>query len=255
MKPWFDVEITEKRDYTGDELYHVTNNDGLRGMIKSGAIEGSKSGQHDQGFGLPKGRISLSRRKDYWPHNFLIQIVIKLDELVKAGIRKVHRKHWDYIDDPKDMSDDPKKIPIEVRALDEIPFNKQFIKRIVFQDRVPNDIVKALKQSGIPMFNLDLSGPAEIERPRGRHRRKEPINSDMKPWFEKELAEADILKFPEPEAKVIQMPNVQEYPDFITGVQDLQAKQKDGAISQESYDKLYTELIHRFMRKEDVETP
>ncbi len=34
MKPWFDVKITEKRDYTGDELYHVTNNDGLRGMIK-----------------------------------------------------------------------------------------------------------------------------------------------------------------------------------------------------------------------------
>jgi len=77
----------------------------------------------------------------------------------------------------------------------------------------------------------------------------------MKPWFEKELAEADIIKFPEPEAKVIQMPNVQEYPDFITGAQDLQAKQKDGAISQESYDKLYTELIHRFMKKESFETP
>ena len=77
----------------------------------------------------------------------------------------------------------------------------------------------------------------------------------MKPWFERELAEADIIKFPEPEAKVVQMPNVQEYPDFITGVQDLQAKQKDGAISQESYDKLYTELIHRFMKKESFETP
>ena len=74
----------------------------------------------------------------------------------------------------------------------------------------------------------------------------------MKPWFERELAEADIIKFPVPQAKVIQMPNVQEYPDFITGVQDLQAKQKDGTISQESYDKLYAELIHRFMRKEDV---
>ena len=77
----------------------------------------------------------------------------------------------------------------------------------------------------------------------------------MKPWFEKELAEADIIKFPEPEAKVIQMPNVQEYPDFITGVQDLQAKQKDGTISQESYNKLYAELIHRFMKKESFETP
>jgi hypothetical protein len=77
----------------------------------------------------------------------------------------------------------------------------------------------------------------------------------MKPWFEKELAEADIIKFPEPKEKVIQMPNVASYPDFITGVQDLQAKQKDGAISQESYDKLYTELIHRFMKKESFETP
>jgi hypothetical protein len=77
----------------------------------------------------------------------------------------------------------------------------------------------------------------------------------MKPWFEKELTDADIIKFPEPEAKVVQMPNVQEYPNFITGVQDLQAKQKDGAISQESYDKLYAELIHRFMKKESFETP
>ena len=77
----------------------------------------------------------------------------------------------------------------------------------------------------------------------------------MKPWFEKEIVEADIIKFPEPQAKVVQMPNVQEYPDFITGVQDLQAKQKDGAISQESYDKLYAELIHRFMKKESFETP
>ena len=77
----------------------------------------------------------------------------------------------------------------------------------------------------------------------------------MKPWFEKELAEADIIKFPEPEEKVIKMPSVAEYPDFITGVQDLQARHKQGQISQDSYDKLYTELIHRFMRKEDVENP
>ena len=77
----------------------------------------------------------------------------------------------------------------------------------------------------------------------------------MKPWFEKELAEADILNFPKPKAKVIRMPNVQEYPDFITGVSDLQAKQKDGTISQETYDKLYTDLIHRFMKKESFETP
>ena len=43
----------------------------------------------------------------------------------------------------------------------------------------------------------------------------------MKPWFERELAEADIIKFPEPEEKVIKMPSVAEYPDFISGVQDL----------------------------------
>ena len=77
----------------------------------------------------------------------------------------------------------------------------------------------------------------------------------MKPWFEKEIAEADIIKFPEPKEKVIKMPSVAEYPDFITGVQDLQARHKQGQISQDSYDKLYTELIHRFMRKENVENP
>ena len=77
----------------------------------------------------------------------------------------------------------------------------------------------------------------------------------MKPWFEKEIAEADIIKFPEPKEKVIKMPSVAEYPDFISGVQDLQARHKQGQISQDSYDKLYTELIHRFMRKEDVENP
>ena len=27
-----------------------------------------------------------------------------------------------------------------------------------------------------------------------------------------------IIKFPEPEKKVVQMPNVASYPDFITGV-------------------------------------
>jgi hypothetical protein len=80
----------------------------------------------------------------------------------------------------------------------------------------------------------------------------------MKPWFEDELTEADILKleadiikFPTPKEKVIQMPNVQSYPDFITGVQDLQAKQKDGTISQETYNKLYTDLIRKFMKKEN----
>ena len=77
----------------------------------------------------------------------------------------------------------------------------------------------------------------------------------MKPWFEKELEEADILKFPDPKAKVIRMPNVQSYPDFITGVQDLQANLKNGTISQQTYDKLYADLIHRFMKKESFEDP
>jgi len=74
----------------------------------------------------------------------------------------------------------------------------------------------------------------------------------MKPWFERE---AKIIKFPEPEKKVVQMPNVASYPDFITGVSDLKARMGKGEISQASHDKLYTDLIHRFMRKESFETP
>ena len=74
----------------------------------------------------------------------------------------------------------------------------------------------------------------------------------MKPWFERE---AKVIKFPEPEKKVVQMPNVASYPDFITGVADLKARRHKGEISQDSHDKLYTDLIHRFMRKEDVESP
>ena len=30
----------------------------------------------------------------------------------------------------------------------------------------------------------------------------------MKPWFEKEITEGDVIKFPEPKEKVIQMPNI-----------------------------------------------
>ena len=74
----------------------------------------------------------------------------------------------------------------------------------------------------------------------------------MKPWFERE---ADIIKFPEPEAEVIKLPDVAQYPDFITGVQDLKAQLSTGKITQEIHDKLYTDLIHRFMRKESFETP
>ncbi len=74
----------------------------------------------------------------------------------------------------------------------------------------------------------------------------------MKPWFAKE---ADIIKFPAPEKKVIELPNVQSYPDFLTGVKDLHNRKDKGEISQASHDKLYQDLIHRFMRKESFETP
>ena len=74
----------------------------------------------------------------------------------------------------------------------------------------------------------------------------------MKPWFVKE---ADIIKFPEPEKKVVELPNVQSYPDFLTGVKDLHNRKAKGEISQASHDKLYQDLIHRFMKKESFETP
>ena len=75
----------------------------------------------------------------------------------------------------------------------------------------------------------------------------------MKPWFEKE---AEIIPFPKkPERQVIKMPSVSEYPDFITGVLDLQARRDKGQISKDSYNRLYQDLIHRFMKKESFETP
>ena len=74
----------------------------------------------------------------------------------------------------------------------------------------------------------------------------------MKPWFEKE---SNVIKFPEPKAKVIQMPNVASYPDFLTGVKDLHNRKAKGEISQQSHDKLYQDLIHRFMKKESFENP
>ena len=74
----------------------------------------------------------------------------------------------------------------------------------------------------------------------------------MDPWFKKE---DNVLKFPVKKQRVIQLPNVASYPNFLDGVKDLQTKLADELISQESYNKLYTDLIHRFMRKEDRETP
>ena len=74
----------------------------------------------------------------------------------------------------------------------------------------------------------------------------------MKPWFVKE---ADIIKFPTPKAKVVELPNVQSYPDFLTGVKDLHNRKEQGEISQDSHDKLYSDLINRFMKKESFENP
>ncbi len=74
----------------------------------------------------------------------------------------------------------------------------------------------------------------------------------MKPWFEKE---SNVIKFPTPKAKVVQMPNVASYPDFLTGVKDLHNRKDKGEISQQSHDKLYQDLIHRFMKKESFENP
>ena len=78
---------------------------------------------------------------------------------------------------------------------------------------------------------------------------------DVQPWFQREFEEGDIIKFPEPEKKVIELPNVQSYPDFLTGVKDLHNRLEKGEISQASHDKLYQDLIHRFMKKESFETP
>ena len=74
----------------------------------------------------------------------------------------------------------------------------------------------------------------------------------MKPWFAKE---ADIIKFPEPVKNVVELPNVQTYPDFLTGVKDLHNRKAKGEISQASHDKLYQDLIHRFMKEEDFSQP
>jgi hypothetical protein len=72
----------------------------------------------------------------------------------------------------------------------------------------------------------------------------------MKPWF---LKENNVVSFPNKEKKTTSLPNVGQYPDFITGISDLQTRQKKGELSKEVYEKLYTDLIHRFMRSESKE--
>ena len=78
---------------------------------------------------------------------------------------------------------------------------------------------------------------------------------DAQPWFQRKFEEAEIIKFPEPVKNVVELPNVQSYPDFLTGVKDLHNRKAKGEISQASHDKLYQDLIHRFMKKESFENP
>ena len=42
----------------------------------------------------------------------------------------------------------------------------------------------------------------------------------MKPWF---IREDNVVPFPKKDKGVVRLPNVNAYPDFLTGVQDLQA--------------------------------
>ena len=74
----------------------------------------------------------------------------------------------------------------------------------------------------------------------------------MRPWF---IREDNVVPFPNKDTAVIKLPNVGQYPDFLTGVSDLQARVKQGTLSDSMYKKLYTELLHRFMRRESAETP
>lgn len=75
----------------------------------------------------------------------------------------------------------------------------------------------------------------------------------MKPWF---IREGDVIKFPDPSAKkIVRLPTIDQYPSFIDGVMDLKAQLDDGQISRKIYDKLYTDLIQRFSKKESAETP
>jgi hypothetical protein len=74
----------------------------------------------------------------------------------------------------------------------------------------------------------------------------------MKPWF---IQEDNVIPFPKKDTSVVRLPNVNAYPDFLTGVQDLQNHLKQGDISSDIHKKLYQDLIHRFMKVESFETP
>jgi hypothetical protein len=74
----------------------------------------------------------------------------------------------------------------------------------------------------------------------------------MKPWF---IQEDNVIPFPKKDSSVVRLPNVNAYPDFLSGVQDLQNHLKQGDISSDIHKKLYQDLIHRFMKVESFETP
>jgi len=74
----------------------------------------------------------------------------------------------------------------------------------------------------------------------------------MKPWF---IKEDNVVPFPKKDKGVVRLPNVNAYPDFLSGVQDLQNHLKNGDISPDIHKKLYQDLIQRFMRVESFETP
>ena len=74
----------------------------------------------------------------------------------------------------------------------------------------------------------------------------------MKPWF---IKEDNVVPFRKKDTGVVKLPNVNAYPDFLSGVQDLQNHLKRGDISLDIHKKLYQDLIHRFMKTESFETP
>ena len=57
----------------------------------------------------------------------------------------------------------------------------------------------------------------------------------MNPWF---LTEGDVIPFTKKDDKVVKLPNVGAYPNFLTGVADLQSRVKQGTLSNEMYKKL-----------------
>ena len=74
----------------------------------------------------------------------------------------------------------------------------------------------------------------------------------MKPWF---LKEGDVIPFPKKDDRIINLPSVDHYDSFFSGVKDLQDKLEKGDITKTVYDKLYGDLIHKFSKKESSETP